>query len=92
MRADVWVWSVRLYASRSAAGAACKGGQVHVNGRRAKPSQAVHVGRRLRKVADVAVTRLDPVLVPEEAAQRLRLRGRFDDDKRFSSHAVYATN
>lgn len=47
MRADVWVWSVRLYASRSAAGAACKGGHVHVNGKRAKPSQAVHVGDRV---------------------------------------------
>ena len=47
MRADVWVWSVRLFASRSAASAACKGGQVHVNGRRAKPSQPVHVGDRV---------------------------------------------
>jgi ribosome-associated heat shock protein Hsp15 len=47
VRADVWVWSVRLFASRSAASAACKGGQVHVNGRRAKPSQPVHVGDRV---------------------------------------------
>lgn len=47
MRADVWVWSVRLFASRSAATTACKGGQVHVNGRRAKPSQPVHVGDRV---------------------------------------------
>lgn len=47
MRADVWVWSVRLFGSRSAATTACKGGQVHVNGKRAKPSQAVHVGDRV---------------------------------------------
>lgn len=47
VRVDVWVWSVRLFASRSAASTACKGGQVHVNGRRAKPSQAVHVGDRV---------------------------------------------
>ncbi len=47
VRADVWVWSVRLFASRAAASAACKGGQVHVNGRRAKPSQPVHVGDRV---------------------------------------------
>ncbi len=47
MRADAWVWSVRLFASRSAASAACKGGQVHVNGKRAKPAQPVHVGDRV---------------------------------------------
>jgi ribosome-associated heat shock protein Hsp15 len=47
VRTDVWVWSVRLFASRSAASTACKGGQVHVNGRRAKPSQPVHVGDRV---------------------------------------------
>lgn len=47
MRTDVWVWSVRLFASRSAASAACKGGQVHVNGKRAKPAQPLHVGDRV---------------------------------------------
>lgn len=46
-RVDAWVWSVRLYASRSAASSACKGGLVHVNGKRAKPSQSVHVGDRV---------------------------------------------
>ena len=44
VRADVWVWSVRLFSSRSAATAACKGGRVHVNGARAKPSAPVRVG------------------------------------------------
>ncbi len=44
VRVDVWVWSVRLFPSRSAATAACKGGQVHVGGRRAKPAQLVHPG------------------------------------------------
>lgn len=47
VRVDAWVWSVRLYASRSAASTACKGGQVHVNGKRAKPSQSVHVGDKI---------------------------------------------
>ncbi len=47
VRTDVWVWSVRLFGSRSAATAACKGGQVHVNGARAKPSHPVHVGDRI---------------------------------------------
>lgn len=44
VRIDVWVWAVRLFPSRSAASAACKGGQVHVGGRRAKPSMLVHPG------------------------------------------------
>ncbi len=47
VRTDAWVWSVRLFASRSAATTACKGGHVHVNGKRAKPSQPVHVGDRV---------------------------------------------
>lgn len=63
MRADVWVWAVRLYGSRSAASAACRGGQVHVEGKRAKPSQAVRVGDRVEATTPggprvVVVTRL----------------------------------
>ena len=40
-------------------------------------------GGRFRQIADVAVARLDAVLRAEEAAERLRLRGRFDDHQRF---------
>jgi len=47
VRVDVWVWSVRLFSSRSAASTACKGGHVHVGGKRAKPSQVVRVGDRV---------------------------------------------
>ena len=39
---------------------------------------------RLRQIANVSEARLDPVFAAEEAAERLRLRGRLDDDKRFS--------
>ncbi|GAA2069486.1 hypothetical protein GCM10009821_02460 [Aeromicrobium halocynthiae] len=63
MRTDVWVWSVRLFPSRSAAAAACKGGQVHVNGKRAKPSASVRAGDRVEATTPggarvVVVTRL----------------------------------
>lgn len=63
MRTDAWVWSVRLYSSRSAAATACKGGQVHVNGKRAKPSAPVRVGDRVEATTPggprvVVVTRL----------------------------------
>ena len=44
VRADVWVWSVRLYRSRSLASAACKAGHVAVNGSKVKPSASVKVG------------------------------------------------
>ena len=47
VRLDAWVWSVRLFGSRSAATTACKGGRVHLNGKRAKPSQPVRVGDRV---------------------------------------------
>jgi len=40
-RVDAWVWAVRLFPTRSAAGAACRAGHVRVNGERAKP--ATHV-------------------------------------------------
>ncbi|MGJ9412241.1 RNA-binding S4 domain-containing protein [Aeromicrobium sp. CF4.19] len=46
-RTDAWVWSVRLFATRSAASTACKGGHVHVNGKRAKPATPVTVGDRI---------------------------------------------
>ena len=41
-------------------------------------------GGRLGQVADVPVARFDPVLGSEEAAERLGLGGRLDDDERFS--------
>jgi ribosome-associated heat shock protein Hsp15 len=43
-RVDKWLWSIRLYPTRSAATAACNGGHVQINGRPAKPSSAVIVG------------------------------------------------
>jgi ribosome-associated heat shock protein Hsp15 len=47
MRLDVWVSSVRLFKTRSAASSACRGGHVAVNGRKAKPSTPVVVGDRV---------------------------------------------
>jgi ribosome-associated heat shock protein Hsp15 len=48
VRADVWVWAVRLYATRSAATKACKAGHVKVNGVTAKPAQPVRSGDSIR--------------------------------------------
>jgi ribosome-associated heat shock protein Hsp15 len=50
VRVDVWVWAVRLYATRSAAAEACRGGHVRINGTRVKPAHAVRVGDTVRAV------------------------------------------
>src|SRR3954447_852991 len=46
VRLDVWVSSVRLFKTRSAASSACRGGHVAVNGRKAKTSTLVQIGDR----------------------------------------------
>lgn len=43
-RVDVWLWSVRLFKTRTMAGEACKKGQVEVNGQRVKPARQVREG------------------------------------------------
>ena len=49
---DVWLWAVRLYKSRSAATAACRGGHVRVNRRAAKASTPVKLGDRVEAFAE----------------------------------------
>ena len=44
---DIWLWAVRLYKTRSAATAACRGGHVRVNRAPAKASTTVKVGDRI---------------------------------------------
>jgi ribosome-associated heat shock protein Hsp15 len=46
-RVDIWLWAVRLYKTRSAATAACRGGHVRVNRVAAKASTPVKVGDRV---------------------------------------------
>jgi len=41
---DAWTWAIRLYATRSAASAACKAGHVKVDGVSVKPSRPVRIG------------------------------------------------
>lgn len=47
-RVDAWLWSVRLFRTRSAAAAACRAGHVRVDGRPAKPATPVAVGDEVR--------------------------------------------
>ncbi|MEQ8704789.1 MAG: RNA-binding S4 domain-containing protein [Phaeodactylibacter sp.] len=41
VRVDKWLWSVRIFKSRTQATDACKSGKVHVNDSVAKPSQLI---------------------------------------------------
>jgi ribosome-associated heat shock protein Hsp15 len=43
-RVDQWLWSIRLFRTRSLAAEACRGGHVRINGRSAKPATLVHPG------------------------------------------------
>lgn len=46
-RVDAWLWSIRLYRTRSEATAACRGGHVRINDRPAKPAAKVAPGDRV---------------------------------------------
>ncbi|MEW2132300.1 RNA-binding S4 domain-containing protein [Streptomyces sp. NPDC005435] len=48
VRVDSWIWAVRLVKTRSLGATACRGGHVHVNGDRVKPSHSVRVGDEVR--------------------------------------------
>jgi len=47
-RVDSWLWSVRLFSSRTQASAACRAGHVRVNDVRVKPAAVVGVGDRVQ--------------------------------------------
>jgi len=46
-RVDRFLWAVRIYKTRSASTAACRGGHVRINGAPAKASSMVHCGDRV---------------------------------------------
>ena len=54
VRLDKYLWSIRVYKTRSEATTACNGGKVRLNGSDVKPSKAVKVG-------DTIVVRKGPV-------------------------------
>ena len=52
VRIDKWLWAARFFKTRGAATAAVRGGRVHVNGVRAKPSKELRVGDTVELTID----------------------------------------
>jgi len=48
VRLDKWLWAARFYKTRSLATEAIKGGKVHLNGQRVKPSHHAEIGHTVR--------------------------------------------
>ena len=46
VRADTWLWAVRMYKSRTLASEAIKGGKVKLNGKNFKPAHLVKIGEK----------------------------------------------
>ena len=76
LRLDKWLWAARFYKTRSLAQAAVEGGLVKLNGERAKPARALHVGDRIDLTRpdgewSVTVLALSGQRGPAAVAQRL---------------------
>lgn len=48
VRLDKWLWAARFYKTRTLATEAIKGGKVHLNNQRVKPSHHAEVGHTVR--------------------------------------------
>lgn len=74
-RIDKWLWAARIYKTRSMATAACKKGQVSINGTNVKPSRLVKEGETVNvrkppvtysfKVLQAIEKRVGAKLIPE---------------------------
>ena len=74
VRIDKYLWSIRVFKTRSEATDACKGGKIRLNGADTKPSKMVKVGDTIvarkgavtytYKVLDLIDKRQGPKLVP----------------------------
>jgi len=47
LRLDQWLWTARFFKTRQLSAKAISGGKIRLNGERAKPAKAVHIGDQL---------------------------------------------
>ena len=80
VRADRWLWSVRLYKTRGLAGAACDAGHVTINGHPCKPSRSVRAGDVINAFAG-EITRTVKVLAVLENRVGAKLVSRYLEDQ-----------
>src|SRR5215475_5482455 len=66
MRVDKWLWTARLFKTRTSAADAVKGGRVHVNGVAVKPSREVGAGDEL----EITLERWRRTVIVREMAER----------------------
>lgn len=66
MRIDRWLWTARLFKTRTLAADAVKGGRVRVNGVAVKPSREVEVGDQL----EITLGPLRRTVIVRAAAER----------------------
>ncbi len=76
-RVDKYLWTIRVFKTRSEATDACKSNRIRVNGNDAKPSKEVNVGDTVEirkgsirfsfKIIAIPVNRLPAKLVPDHA-------------------------
>ncbi len=66
VRVDVWLWSVRVFKTRTLATTACQRQNVRVNGKVAKPSRIIIAGDRVVAKTSQAVRTLEVVKTPKK--------------------------
>lgn len=64
IRIDKWLWSVRVYKTRTLAADACRGGHVEIAGHKVKPSRNVKAGEIIAARAGVIMRRLKVIGAP----------------------------
>ncbi len=66
-RIDKWLWTVRLFKSRSISTEACKSGKVKIEGKNIKPSKDVKIG-------DLITVQQNPIIKTVKVKQILKNR------------------
>lgn len=98
VRVDLWLWAARLFKTRSLAAEAVRGGRVHLDGERVKPSKDVRPGDvlelprgydRMTVVVRATARRRGPAAVAqelyEETPESLAARERAAEQRRLTA-------